>query len=420
MKMKSVIAASFGNILEWYDFALFTAYASIFATLFFPNTDHYAGTVAIFGIFAVGFICRPLGAIIFGHFGDRLGRIKTLRASILCISIPTLLIGCLPTYDSIGLWAAIFLVILRLFQGVCLGGEYTGIIIYLTEMAPDKHRGFFSSFAGTGANLGILLATVMVGTLATFIMPDEIQAWAWRIPFLFGGVLGLLVYFFRMGLTETRVFEQLAKKAQTATMPLKEVFQKARWLVLRITALVCMGSTFYYLCFVYLSSYLTEVSKLTQQHAAQLQAFFILLMLLLVPLCGVVCDRVGRRRMFIWTATLVILTCIPGFYLLSTGHLPFILIALTVFTLISSMEQGTTSATVVENFPARLRYTGIALGYNLGNALFGGTAPLIAAWLLNTTGNPISPAFYLMFTAGITLFIVIFYLRETKNTSLND
>jgi MFS transporter, MHS family, proline/betaine transporter len=419
MKIKSIIAASFGNILEWYDFALFTAYASVLAKLFFPETDRYAGTLAIFGIFAAGFICRPLGAIVFGHFGDKLGRLKTLRASILCIAIPTLLIGCLPTYSSIGLWAAVLLVILRLFQGLCLGGEYTGIIIYLTEMAPDKHRGFLASFAGTGANLGILLATLMVGTLATVTSPAVIQDWAWRVPFLLGGVLGLLVYFLRLGLKETQVFEHLAQNAQLATLPIREVLQKAPWQVLRIVGLVCMGSTFYYLCFVYLTTYLTEISRLSQQHAAQLQSFFILLMLLLVPLCGILADRIGRRRMFLWIIALIMLTVAPGFYLLSTGHLPFILVTLAVFSLISSMEQGTTSATVVENFPARLRYTGIALGYNFGNALFGGTAPLIAAWLMKATNNPISPAFYLMFAASITLVIVLFYLRETRHDSLN-
>jgi MFS transporter, MHS family, proline/betaine transporter len=418
VKFKSVIAASFGNILEWYDFALFTVYASIFATLFFPKIDHYAGTIAVFGIFAAGFICRPLGAIIFGHFGDRLGRIKTLRASVLCISVPTLLIGFLPTYDSIGLWAAVILTVLRLFQGICLGGEYTGVIIYLTEMAPDKHRGFLASFAGTGANLGILLATVVVGTLAAFMPATFIQEWAWRLPFLLGGILGLLVYFFRLGLTETHVFEKLAQKAELVKVPLWEVIQTAPWQVARIVGLVCAGSTFYYLCFVYLSTYLTQVSKLTQQHASQLQSFFLLLMLLLVPLAGIVSDRVGRKRMFLWMITLLMLTVVPGFYLLSTGYVPYILIALAIFTVISSMEQGTTSATVVENFPARVRYTGVALGYNIGNALFGGSAPMIAAWLLNTTGNPLSPAFYLMFVASITLVVVVFYLRETRHKSL--
>jgi MHS family proline/betaine transporter-like MFS transporter len=300
MKLKSIIAASFGNILEWYDFALFTAYASIFATLFFPKVDHYAATIAVFGIFAAGFICRPLGAIIFGHFGDRLGRIKTLRASVLCISIPTLLIGCLPTYDFIGLWAAVLLTVLRLFQGICLGGEYTGIIIYLTEMAPDKHRGFFASFAGTGANIGILVATGIVALLAAFMSMADIQAWGWRLPFILAGVLGVMVYFFRLGLAETRVFEKMAEKAEIVKVPLREVFQQAPWHVLRIVGLVAAGSTFYYVCFVYLSTYLTQISKLTQQHAAQLQSFFVLLMLLLVPLAGIVCDKVGRKRMYLW------------------------------------------------------------------------------------------------------------------------
>lgn len=419
MKAKSILAASFGNVLEWYDFALFTSYSGVLAKLFFPETDPYAATIAIFGIFAAGFICRPLGAIIFGHFGDRLGRIKTLRASVLFISVPTLLIGCLPTYESIGLWAATLLTLLRLFQGICMGGEFTGIIIYLTEMASDKHRGFLSSFAGTGANIGILLATMMVGVMAAFLPAEAIQTWGWRVLFILGGLLGIAIYMLRLGLAETQVFKQIDEQQQIVSVPLKEVLQTAPWLVLRTVGLVCMGATFYYLCFVYLNNYLTEISQLNQQHAAQLQSFFILSMLLFVPLFGMMCDKIGRKPMLMIIASLTIITVVPGFYLLSTGYLPFVLIALAIFTLISSMEQGTTSVTVVENFPARLRYTGISLGYNIGYALFGGTAPLIAAWLLKNTSNALSPAFYLMFTASITLFIVIFYLRETKAVSLS-
>lgn len=420
MNIRSILAVSFGNILEWYDFALFTAYADIFAQHFFPNSDPYAAMLAVFGIFAAGFICRPLGAIIFGHFGDKSGRIKTLRASILIISIPTFLIGCLPTYANIGVYAAVLLTLIRLTQGVCMGGEFTGIIIYLCETAPKRHRGLLSSFAATGANMGILLATVVVSLLAKTLPQDMVAAWGWRLPFLLGGAFGVAVYWLRLNLTETQVFNSLLEKHDVAKVPLNEVLLGAPWLILRTIGLVCMGATFYYLCFIYLSNYLNDVISMPLAKATQLLSIFILTMLVLVPLAGVACDKLGRKTMLLTIAGLIIISIVPIFNWLASGQMPLMLLALTLLTLISSMEQGTTAVTVVENFPARLRYTGISLGYNLGYALFGGTAPLIAAWLFKTTGSPLSPAYYLMFWACVTLLVVVFTVSETKACSLEN
>ncbi len=412
MNIKPIVSSSLGNILEWCDFTLFALYANTFANLFFPSTDHHANLILVFGIFAAGFICRPLGAIIFGHFGDRVGRIKTLRASIFLISFVTLLTGFLPTYQQIGIGAPILLTALRLIQGICIGGEFTGNIIYLAEMAPKKHRALFASFAGTGANMGILLATAMV-ILNNHWIND------WRSSYFFAAAIGFAIYFLRYGIRETDVFEFLKQTQQIVRVPLLSLLRHKPLDILRIIGLIAMGEAFYYLCFIYISTYLSTNVGLSQRAALHIQSYFVLSMLALVPLAGILCDYIGRKILLLIISIMIIIFAIPGFYLLSHGNYFLILAVMLLLTIISSLEQGTTSITVVENFAARLRYTGISLGYNIGAALFGGLAPLIANLLIDHTHSLISPAYYLVGCALLTLITVVFGIKETKHKSLN-
>jgi MHS family proline/betaine transporter-like MFS transporter len=418
MRSKSIISSSVGNVLEWYDFGLFAIYSPLFSQLFFPNKDHSAALLATFSIFAVGFICRPIGALLFGFLGDRGGRVQALRLSILMISIPTLLIGLLPTYSQCGIVAPILLMLIRVWQGISLGGEYSGNLIYLAETAPNKYRATVTALAGTGANFGILLASCMGGVMSYLFSETVFHAWAWRLPYIISGILCLLIYATRLQMQETHVFEHLKIKHQLVRNPLKVMIKENMPQVLRTLGLVCMGSTFYYFCFVYVPIFLMQREQFSLFKAANFMAVFMAAMLVLVPLAGRLCDYVGRRKMLLCNALLVTIIVVPGFYILQKNQLSLMLLVMAFFTIASSLEQGTTSIAVVENYPVPARYTGLSFGYNIGNGLFGGTVPLVCEWLLMKTHSELSPAFYIMGCAIVTGLVAFFFTKETKNSSL--
>jgi MFS transporter, MHS family, proline/betaine transporter len=415
---KSIISSSVGNLLEWYDFGLYAIYAPLFSRLFFPNKDPYVAMLMVFGVLAIGFLCRPIGALIFGFLGDKQGRAKTLRLSILMISLPTLFIGFLPTYKNVGILAPILLIIIRIWQGISLGGEYSGNLIYLTESAPVNRRATITSLAAIGANVGISLAS-LVSALASYFFSDEsFAAYGWRIPYLLSGGLSLLVYFTRLQLRETAVFENLKKSRQLVKNPIKFVFENNIPQILRTIGLACMGSTFYYLCFIYMPTFLIQNLHFSLTRASTIMAFFIGAMILFVPLAGMLCDQVGRRTMLLFNATLIALITVPGFYFILNDNYYVILMVLLLFTIASSLEQATTSVAVVENYPLPARYTGLSIGYNISNAIFGGTAPLVCEWLINKTHFLFAPALYIVFCAILTTLVVLFSVRETSGCTL--
>lgn len=416
--LPSILSCSLGNILEWYDFGLFTIFSSLFSRLFFPTQDPATAMIATFGIFAIGFFCRPLGALIFGYLGDRIGRAKTLRWSILVIAIPTLLIGILPTYEQINIAAPILLVLVRMCQGVSIGGEYSGNMIYLAETSPSKFRATLTAFASTGANLGILLAAVVGLITSSLLSESDLASWGWRLPYLISGILCILLYTFRLKLHETTVFEYLKRKKEIAVNPIKVVFKHNLPALFRTVGMVCMGSTFYFFSFVYVPIFLANKVTFSVHYISGLMTCLILIMVVLTPLAGLLCDYLGRRKMLLFNAAFVACIVIPGFYLMQSNYFIVTIFVLLLFSIASSLEQGTTSVAVVENFPLPARYTGLSLGYNLGNGFLGGTIPIVAEWLVSYTHLAISPAIYVSICAMITWLVVFFFVPETKGRSL--
>lgn len=417
-KIKSIIGSSVGNILEWYDFGLFAIYSPLFARQFFPTSDPHVALISVLGVFAIGFLCRPLGALLFGYLGDRQGRVKTLRLSILMISVPTLLIGCLPTYATIGIGAPLLLMLIRIWQGISLGGEFSGNLIYLAETAPKKHRAFITSFAGAGANLGILLAAAVSGLSSYFFSDARFESWGWRIPYIASGIITLFVYLARLQMQETDAFSYLKNKKILAKDPILLIFRNNILQMLRTIGLVCMGSTFYYLCFVYMTTFLINNLHFSITKATTIMTFFIGTMIVFVPLSGMLCDYLGRRKMLLFNAVLISLIAIPGYYLILNQSIFVVLLVLGAFTLASSLEQATTCVAVVENYPMPARYTGLSFAYNVGLAIFGGTTPLLCEWLIDRTHFSLIPAFYILVCALITGLVVYFWVPETKNESL--
>ncbi len=413
-----IINSSIGNILEWYDFGLFTIFSALFSRLFFPVNDARSALLATFTVFAVGFLCRPIGALIFGYLGDTMGRAKTLRLSVLMISLPTLAVGLLPTYHQIGILAPILLLLIRMWQGISIGGEYSGNLIYLAETAPINYRATCTSFVSMGSNIGILLSALIGIIVSNWLSESVLESWGWRVPYLLSGAFCLIIYFFRLQLQESQTFEKLKQANQLVKNPIKEVFKYNFPQLMRTLGLVCMGSTFYMFCFVYIPMYVSQNNHGTIQDTSVLMSLFIALMIVLVPIAGLICDRVGRRTMLLFNAMLIASSAVPGFYFLQ--YKCFLLLApiLLLFTVASSLEQGTTSVAVVENFPPSARYTGVSLGYNLGNGLLGGTVPMICEWLLTNTEIVLAPAIYIALCALLTGLVVYFFVPETKSINL--
>ena len=405
--------SSLGNTIEWFDFGLFIFMAPIIGAKFFPHSSASNATIEALIVFAAGFLCRPLGGIFFGYFGDTRGRAKTLRVSILIITVATFLIGAIPPYEAIGLTSPTLFILLRLIQGMSIGGEYSGIMIYLAESAPPNQRGFTTSFAAIGANLGFLLATLTLMLLHLFFSKETITDWAWRLPFLLIGVPGSLIIYYRFKLAETPVYAQLRKINRIESIPFIAAIKFAPYQLLKILGLTCMGSTFYYVFFGYMPSYLEHCIGFSLNDALSIESLMLIIMLFTVPMAGLCGDYVTRKKMLIITSIAIIFLALPCFYLLQFKSIILTLISLGIATILSSLEQGNTLTAVVENCPENIRYSGIAFSYNLGNALFGGSAPLIVTLLTEKVGL-ITPAYYLIFMAGITLITATTLLRNNQ------
>lgn len=413
LNKKSIIASSMGNIIEWYDFALFIYLGPVMSRVFFPAKDPAVSTLSWFCVFALGFICRPLGGILLGHFGDRIGRSRVLRFSIGLIALPTLLISFLPTYAQIGIFAPIALVLLRLIQGICIGGEYAGIIIYLAEISSREHRAFITSFAATGANVGLLIGIILAYLIQHSLNELELNQYGWRIAFFIGGVFGLIILKFRSQILETASFNELIEKNLLVKTPLITCLQNDRYLILKIIGLSSMGATLFYTTFTYLNYYLLEYTHLSLEHITLLQTIMIFLMLFLVPFFGWLADKLGRKNMYVIICSMILLLINSVFHIVLNGNFFYVLVGLIILTIFSSMEQATTLVTVVEMVPKQTRYTTIALAYNIGFILFGGLTPLAMNFLIKITHSIYAPTVYLSATAVLTLMVAIIFLKKT-------
>jgi MHS family proline/betaine transporter-like MFS transporter len=419
MRLQSILSSSTGNLLEWYDFGLYAIYSPLFSRLFFPSEDAHVALIMTFAVLAVGFMCRPVGAFIFGYLGDSRGRAKTLRLSILMISLPTLFIGFLPTYAMAGIIAPLLLIFIRIWQGISLGGEYSGTLIYLTESAPKERRATITSFAATGANLGILLASLVSAGTSYIFSDAAFQSYGWRIPYVLSGFLSLYIYFKRLQMQETSVFESLKKKHGLVKNPITFVLRNNIPQMLRVLGMACMGGTFYYLCFIYMPTFLIQNLHYSITKASSLMTFFIGTMLIFVPLAGMLCDRVSRRKMLLFNAALIAVITIPGFYFLREQHFLGVVLILGFFTIASSLEQAATCVAVVENYPPPARYSGLSIGYNFSYAVFGGTAPLVCEWLIGKTQFLLAPAFYIVMCAIMTGLVIYFFVPDTRGSDLS-
>ena len=413
ISLRVIAASSIGTILEWYDFTLFAFLTPKLSSLFFPDQNQFTALMLTYAIFAVGFLARPIGAALFGHFGDCLGRKKILIVSILLMAIPTFLIGLLPTYSEIGVAAQILLILLRLCQGLSAGGESTGASLFVMETTTYQHRGFIGGLLWAVVGIGMLL-----GSFAAMLVTEYSQyAWAWRVPFILGIFTGLIGYFVRKRTPESVLFEQALEKGTLAKYPLFEGVINYKIEFLRIMGIYVLSAMITYIIYVFMPTYVASVSNLSLKVTGLVTTIALAVDTLLVPLGGYISDLVGRKTCFRWSAWGFLLLSYPLFYLITFGGLQHLVIAESIFVLLAVCFRGTINAAVIEQVPTAVRYSVIAVGYNLSYSLFGGTAPIVASYIVKLTGNHAAPGFYLMLGALIAL-LATYKMRETYKEPL--
>lgn len=406
---KAILSSMAGNTLEFYDFYLYGTFAPLLAKIFFPTYDSTAALMASLMTFAAGYFMRPLGAILFGHLGDRLGRKQALTLSIFLMAIPTSLIGLLPTYDAVGIVAPIVLVLCRLLQSICAGGEYNGAAIFAIEHIGKGKEGFAGSLMSVSGGGGALLATF----IGAFFMQSTMPHWSWRIPFLLGALLGGVGFYIRRQVHESPQFKKdVAKKP--LNIPLSQALSK-----FPIAVLCCIGgaafsgalsSTFA----AYMNVYLTKVVGLELGSALSLNTFGLIVFVSCAPLAGMLADRFGLARVMT-ISTLGLMMSIYGiFNLVSTGLTLNILLANFLLCAFAVGFIAPLNAFMNRLFPANSRYSGIAFGYGVGMATLGGTTPIIMTWLIDKTGLSMAPAFYLMSLGALGLLIIFVGSKITE------
>jgi MFS family permease len=410
---RAVIASTVGTMIEWYDFYLYGLVAAlVFGKLYFPSQDPYAGTLLAFSTFFLGFAARPIGAIIFGHFGDRIGRKGTLVATLLLMGVSTVLIGLVPTYEQIGIWGAIALTVLRMVQGIGVGGEWGGAIAVATEWSKfNSRRGLAASWPQFGSPLGMLLAVAALTITSYAGSPEWFETIGWRIPFLISAVLIVIGLYIRLGVLETPIFQQIQEKNQISRAPVLDAV-RGYWKEIALTCLIRTGQQAPFVIFTtFLLAYGTKTLGLDRPFLFNCVLAAAALSLFTTPLFGYLSDRIGRKRMYLIGAFTMLAFAFPYFWMLDT-KIPFLVVVAILLSLpVHDMQYAPQAAFIAESFPPSVRYSGSSIGYQLASITSGGPAPMIAAYLLHAYGTSTAISIYIAVIAAIS-FTSALFLRD--------
>jgi len=417
LPLKSVLAGIIGNVMEWYDFALYGFMATIIARLFFPTDNQMASLIATYGIFAAGFIMRPIGAVFFGRLGDKIGRSRTMLISVIMMVIPTFCLGLLPTYEKIGILAPILLIIIRLIQGVSVGGEFSSSATFLVETAPKNKRGISGSWANFGSTLGVLLGSGMATLTISLLDDTVVMAWAWRLPFLFGGLLGCLAIYLRIGLPKSKHFQDhLQNKPKES--PLKAVFTTGLKEMIQGFLFAASYGVIYYSTMVYLPTWVSNQTSITLKQSMLFNTMTSIVVVPLIILAGWISDRYIKRTHFIALSIgFCVALGIPAALWMASGSIVAAFTCQLIFGILMAIPLGIAPTLLVELFPTSHRLTGYSISFNLGMGIIGGTTPMIVTWLIATTDNSIAPALYMLFW-GIIAVITLIWMRDRSREPL--
>jgi metabolite-proton symporter len=401
---RAVIASTIGTAIEWYDFFLYSTMTGlVFAKLFFPRSEPLVGTLEAFAVYAVGFVARPVGAAIFGHYGDRIGRKSTLIATLMLMGIATFLVSLVPTYESIGIWGAVILTILRFVQGIGVGGEWGGSVLMSMEWARgDKHRGFIASWPQFGVPCGLFLANLAVLAFSQ-MSGEQFLAWGWRVPFFLSLILVAVGLYIRLGILETPIFRKLVTEQKIERTPMLAVIKQQPKEIL-LSALVRMAEQApFYIFTAFVFSYGIGTLNVSRDFLLFAVLTASVVSFVSIPLFGHISDRIGRKKMYMLGAATVGVFGFIYFGMLNTGSLVLIFLAIVLSLIPHDMMYGPQAALIAESFTGRLRYSGASLGYQLASVIAGGPAPLIATWLFAQYGSAYAVAFYILVCAVLTL-----------------
>ncbi|WP_092808693.1 MFS transporter [Rhodococcus globerulus] len=420
---RAVKATMLGNAMEWFDFGVYAYLATTIGKVFFPEASGSAQLLSTFAIFAAAFIVRPLGGLFFGPLGDRIGRKKVLATTIILMAGSTFAIGLVPSYESIGMAAPILLVLLRLLQGFSTGGEYGGASTFVAEYAPDKRRGFFSSFLEFGTLAGYVAAASLVTIIQTVVSPEELLQWGWRIPFLLAGPLGLIGLYLRLRLEETPAFQQM-EQAEERSLADESTGKKLRetlvenWrpLVLCIV-LVATYNIAHYGLLSYMPTYLTNTLGYDESHGLVLMIVVMLVMMVGISYVGKFSDRVGRKPLLLSGFIGFFVLSLPAYLLIGVGNYVTVFLGLAILGGLLLLFVGVFPSVLPALFPTGIRYGGLAIGYNLAVSIFGGTTPLVLTALESSTGSNLVAPMYMMIAAVIG-GIAVLMIPETARKPL--
>lgn len=417
---KVIIASVIGTSLEWYDFFIYgTAAALVFNKLFFPEFEPLLGTLLAFTTYAVGFIARPLGGVVFGHFGDKLGRKNVLVVTLLLMGIATFLIGVLPTHDQVGVWAPVLLVSLRFLQGLGLGGEWGGAVLMTLESGDPKRRGLNASWPQIGVPIGLLLANGVLSLMGAVTSPEAFLSWGWRIPFLLSGLLVIVGLWIRMTLAESPLFKDVEDSDAKEAAPVVEVLRKyPKQVLLAIGARVGVDVAFYTFV-LFITTYIATYLKLPSQFALNAVLIAAAVQVLAIPYFGHLSDKVARRPIYLVGAIGSAIWVFVFFVLLDTGQFALIVLAAVIALVFHAAMYGPQAAFIAEMFPTKVRYTGASMGYQLAGILGGALAPIISVALLNRFQTSVVVSVYALAMLLVTI-ICVFLAPETSKSDLHN
>jgi metabolite-proton symporter len=420
MPLRAIAASAAGTTIEWYDFFLYgVAAALVFPQKFFPSSDPYVGTLLAFSTYFVGFVARPFGAALFGHFGDRLGRKASLVATLVLMGVATVAIGLVPSYEEIGIWGAVLLTSFRVLQGIGVGGEWGGAVLMAGEWTDPKRRGFTTSFAQFGAPAGMVLANGALAVMAYTTSDDAFLSWGWRVPFLWSVVLLFVGLYIRIGVLDTPIFAKLRAAGRIERLPVHAVLRD-HWREVVLTALLRTGQqTPFYIFTTYVLTYATQQLGLARATVLNLVMLQAMVSMCVIPFFGHLSDVYGRRRITAIGCVAMMIFPFAYFGMLDSGVTWLLGLAIVVGLPLHDLQYGPQAAYIAERFPGRLRYSGASLGYQLASITAGGPAPLVALYLHRTYGTSMAVAAYVALT-GLVSLLCVWQLKRLPGTRDHD
>ncbi|NIY47722.1 glycine betaine/L-proline transporter ProP [Cedecea colo] len=422
---KAITAASLGNAMEWFDFGVYGFVAYALGKVFFPDASPSVQMIAALGTFSVPFLIRPLGGLFFGMLGDKYGRQKILSITIIIMSLSTFCIGLIPSYETIGIWAPILLLLAKMAQGFSVGGEYTGASIFVAEYSPDRKRGFMGSWLDFGSIAGFVCGAGVVVLISAIVGEANFLSWGWRLPFFLALPLGIIGLYLRHALEETPAFQQHIDKleqgdkeglAEGPKVSFKEIATKHWRSLLTCIGIVISTNVTYYMLLTYMPSYLSHNLHYSEEHGVLIIIAIMIGMLFVQPMIGLLSDRYGRRPFIIFGSIALLLFAIPAFTLINSNVLGLIFAGLLILAVILNSFTGVMASTLPAMFPTHIRYSALASAFNI-SVLVAGLTPTLAAWLVESTENLMMPAYYLMVIAVIGL-VTGLMMKETANKPL--